>query len=189
MRDAGGRAARGLVRHRRARRANCLAQDAEFDRANAEDDRVSDFLGEARLGGRVPDVRTWTAETPELYDLTVRLHRADGTVADTSRQRIGFRDVEIVGRDLLVNGERIFVRGVNRHDFHPLTGRTVSHDDMRADLVLLKRFGFNAIRTSHYPNDPALLRPRRRARPLRGRRGGHRVATTTPTRSPTTPAI
>ncbi|MFD9316484.1 glycoside hydrolase family 2 TIM barrel-domain containing protein [Streptomyces sp. NPDC060053] len=133
-----------------------LAQDAEFDLLNAEDERVSAFLGEARLHARVPEVRTWTAETPELYGLTVRLHRADGTVADASRHRIGFRDVAIAGRDLLVNGERIFIRGVNRHDFHPLTGRTVSYDDMRADLVLLKRFGFNAIRTAHYPNDPAL---------------------------------
>jgi beta-galactosidase len=133
-----------------------LTQDEEFDRANAEDERVSAFLGEARLLTTVPGVRTWTAETPELYGLTVRLHRADGTVADTSRHRIGFRDVEIAGRDLLVNGERIYIRGVNRHDFHPLTGRTVSYDDLRADLVLLRRFGFNAIRTSHYPNDPAL---------------------------------
>lgn len=133
-----------------------LTQDREFDRANAEDDRVSDFLGEARIHATVPDVRTWNAETPELYGLTVRLHRADGTIADTSRHRVGFRDVEIVGRDLLVNGERVFIRGVNRHDFHPLTGRTVSYEDMRADLVLLKRFGFNAVRTSHYPNDPAL---------------------------------
>lgn len=133
-----------------------LTQDAEFDRFNAEDERVSDFLGEARLRTVVADVRTWNAETPELYSLTVRLHRADGTVADTSRHRTGFRDVEITGRDLLVNGERIFVRGVNRHDFHPLTGRTVSYDDMRADLITLKRFGFNAIRTSHYPGDPAL---------------------------------
>ncbi|MFI5550250.1 glycoside hydrolase family 2 TIM barrel-domain containing protein [Streptomyces sp. NPDC051738] len=133
-----------------------LTQDTELDRANVEDERVSDFLGEARLLTTVPEVRTWNAETPELYDLTVRLHRADGTVADTSRHRIGFRDVEIVGRDLLVNGERVFIRGVNRHDFHPLTGRTVSYDDMRADLVVLKRFGFNAIRTAHYPNDPAL---------------------------------
>jgi beta-galactosidase len=133
-----------------------LTQDSEFDRVNTEDDRVSDFLGEARVHTVVPDVRTWNAETPELYDLTVRLHRADGTVADSSRHRVGFRDVEIAGRDLLVNGERVFVRGVNRHDFHPLTGRTLSYEDMRADLVLLKRFGFNAIRTSHYPNDPAL---------------------------------
>ncbi|WP_413759699.1 glycoside hydrolase family 2 TIM barrel-domain containing protein [Streptomyces sp. MMBL 11-3] len=133
-----------------------LTQDTEFDRLNAEDMRVSDFFGEARLRTVVPDVRPWTAETPELYDLAVRLHRADGSVADTSHHRTGFRDVEIVGRDLLVNGERIYVRGVNRHDFHPLTGRTVTAEDMRADLVLLKRFGFNAVRTSHYPNDPAL---------------------------------
>ncbi|MFF3935840.1 glycoside hydrolase family 2 TIM barrel-domain containing protein [Streptomyces phaeofaciens] len=133
-----------------------LAQDTAFDRANAEDERVSAFLGEARLRTRVPEVRPWTAETPELYGLTVRLHRADGTVADTSRHRIGFRDVEVVGRDLLINGERVYIRGVNRHDFHPLTGRTVSYDDLRADLVLLKRFGFNAIRTAHYPGDPAL---------------------------------
>ncbi|MGJ5751898.1 beta-galactosidase [Streptomyces puniciscabiei] len=133
-----------------------LLQDGEFDRAAIEDERVSDFLGEARLRTTVPHVRTWNAETPELYDLTVRLHRPDGTVADTSRHRIGFRDVGIAGRDLLVNGERVFIRGVNRHDFHPLTGRTVSYEDMRADLVLLKRFGFNAIRTSHYPGDPAL---------------------------------
>ncbi|GHJ41883.1 glycoside hydrolase family 2 TIM barrel-domain containing protein [Streptomyces sp. TS71-3] len=133
-----------------------LTQDAEFDRVNAEDERVSDFLGEARLHTTVADVRAWNAETPELYDLAVRLHRPDGTVADASHHRIGFRDVEIAGRDLLINGERVFIRGVNRHDFHPLTGRTPSGDDMRADLVLLKRFGFNAIRTSHYPNDPAL---------------------------------
>ncbi|OQD56224.1 beta-galactosidase [Streptomyces phaeoluteigriseus] len=133
-----------------------LTRDTGFDRLNAQDERVSAFLGEARLHTRVPEVRTWNAETPELYGLTVRLHRADGTVADTSRHRVGFRDVEIVGRDLLINGERVLVRGVNRHDFHPLTGRTVSYDDMRADLVLLKRFGFNAIRTAHYPNDPTL---------------------------------
>ncbi|MER6014358.1 glycoside hydrolase family 2 TIM barrel-domain containing protein [Streptomyces bluensis] len=133
-----------------------LAQDTEFDRRNAEDERVSDFLGEARLRATVRDVRTWTAETPELYGLTVRLHRADGSVADTSTHRVGFREVEIRGRDLLLNGERVYLRGVNRHDFHPLTGRTVSYDDMRADLVTLKRFGFNALRTAHYPNDPTL---------------------------------
>ncbi|MHC5905704.1 glycoside hydrolase family 2 TIM barrel-domain containing protein [Streptomyces sp. S6] len=132
-----------------------LDRDTELDRFNVAEDRVSGFLGEARLNARVPDVRPWSAETPVLYGLTVRLHRADGSVADVSRHRVGFRDVAIVGRDLLVNGVRVFLRGVNRHDFHPLTGRTVTYDDMRADLALLKRFNFNAVRTSHYPNDPA----------------------------------
>ncbi|GAQ53979.1 glycoside hydrolase family 2 TIM barrel-domain containing protein [Streptomyces acidiscabies] len=132
-----------------------LTQDAELDRFNEEDGRVSAFLGEVRLNHQVTGVQPWSAETPVLYDLAVRLHRADGSVADVSRHRVGFRDVEIVGRDLLVNGVRVFLRGVNRHDFHPLTGRTVSYEDMRADLALLKRFNFNAVRTSHYPNDPA----------------------------------
>ncbi|MFJ8007258.1 glycoside hydrolase family 2 TIM barrel-domain containing protein [Streptomyces fagopyri] len=134
-----------------------LTQDQEFERFKEEDGRVSDFLGEARLGTVVADARPWTAETPALHPLTVRLHRADGSVADTSHHRVGFREVEIRGRDLLLNGERVYIRGVNRHDFHPLTGRTVSYEDMRADLVTLKRFGFNAIRTAHYPNDPSLL--------------------------------
>jgi len=56
-----------------------------------------------------------------------------------------------------VNGARIFVRGLNRHDFDQHTGRVLSVESMRADLVLMKQFGFNAVRTSHYPNDPAFL--------------------------------
>jgi beta-galactosidase len=123
----------------------------------ADPDRVSDFLGEARLRGSVPAVRTWTAETPHLYGLDIRLHHPDGTVADESHHRVGFRTVEIAGADLLLNGVRVYLRGVNRHDFHPLTGRVVTPEDMRADLCLLKAYGFNAIRTSHYPPDPALL--------------------------------
>ena len=71
--------------------------------------------------------------------------------------QVGFRRVEIVGLDLLVNGARVFLRGVNRHDFDQHTGRVVSPESMRADLVLMKQFGFNAVRTSHYPNDPAFL--------------------------------
>ena len=61
------------------------------------------------------------------------------------------------GLDLLVNGARVFIRGVNRHDFDQHTGRVLSVESMRADLVLMKQFGFNAVRTSHYPNDPAFL--------------------------------
>ena len=110
----------------------------------------------ASVSTNVPGVRRWSAETPELYDLQIRLNRADGAVADETRFRIGFRDVRIDGPDLLVNGARVLIRGVNRHDFDPVTGRVVSADDMRADLETMKRFGFNAVRTSHYPNDPVL---------------------------------
>ena len=61
------------------------------------------------------------------------------------------------GGDLLINGRRILIHGVNRHDFDQHTGRVISRETMRADLVLMKQFGFNAVRTSHYPNDPAFL--------------------------------
>jgi beta-galactosidase len=71
--------------------------------------------------------------------------------------QVGFRRVDIDGLDLLINGRREYIRGVNRHDFDQHTGRVVSIESMRADLVLMKRFGFNAVRTSHYPNDPAFL--------------------------------
>jgi beta-galactosidase len=106
---------------------------------------------------RVPGVKHWSAETPALYPLTVTLRSPDGEAVEVARLRIGFRRVEIRGLDLLINGARVYFRGMNRHDFDPVTGRVVSEASMRADLVLLKQFGFNAVRTSHYPNDPAFL--------------------------------
>lgn len=134
-----------------------LEVDDEPASLAAERRLVSSWRGAAWLRASVPDVLPWSAEVPNLYSLTVRLLDPSGEVVDSSTQRIGFRDVRVAGKDLLVNGERVFVRGVNRHDFHPLTGRVVTRDDIRADLVTMKRFGFNAVRTSHYPNDPALL--------------------------------
>ena len=134
-----------------------LAVDAAFLAEAVATERISTFAGRTRLAGTVPQVRTWTAETPELYDLTVCLHGPGGAVVDEARLRIGFRRIEIDGVDLLCNGVRVFIRGVNRHDFHPRTGRVLSAADLRADLETIKRFGFNAVRTSHYPNDPALL--------------------------------
>ena len=68
---------------------------------------------------------------------------------------VGFRSIEIRDRTLLINGAPVLIRGVNRHDFDPDTGRVVTVEQMRADLVLMKQFGFNAVRTSHAPNDPA----------------------------------
>ncbi len=81
----------------------------------------------------------------------------DGGAVERATYRIGFRRVEIVGNDLLVNGVRVMIRGVNRHDFDPRFGRTIAPERFREDLTTMKRFGFNAVRTSHYPNDPALL--------------------------------
>jgi beta-galactosidase/beta-glucuronidase len=114
-------------------------------------------VGQVTLRADVAGVRPWSSELPILYPLVVTLRSPAGTVVEELEVRVGFRRVEIVGLDLLINGRRVFIRGVNRHDFDRHTGRAISRDDMRADLVQMKRFGFNAVRTSHYPNDPAFL--------------------------------
>lgn len=103
------------------------------------------------------EVDPWSAETPALYDLTVELRDADGQTVDATTLRVGFRRVEVVGRDLLVNGRRILVQGVNRHDVDPRTGRVMTEARLRAELSLMKSFSINAVRTAHYPNDPRLL--------------------------------
>lgn len=103
------------------------------------------------------EVTPWSAEMPNLYQLQISLIGPSGTVVEATQIPIGFRRVEISGRDLLINGERVWIQGVNRHDFDPLTGRTVTREQLRQQLSQLKRFNINAIRTSHYPNDPMFL--------------------------------
>jgi beta-galactosidase len=135
----------------------------EMSREDAESwPRVYDRLapppnGLVALQAKVPAVEPWSAENPRLYQVTVHLLAPSGDIADEASYRLGFRRVEINGLDLLINGARVFIRGVNRHDFDRETGRVVSVESMRADLVQMKQFGFNAVRTSHYPNDPAFL--------------------------------
>ena len=104
-----------------------------------------------------PNIQAWSAENPVLYPLTIQLKDPKGKVVESFVQQIGFRSVKIVGHDLLVNGQPVIIYGMNRHDFHPQTGRVLTKEDIRNDLLTLKRFNFNAVRTSHYPNDPALL--------------------------------
>ncbi|HEX2807771.1 MAG TPA: glycoside hydrolase family 2 TIM barrel-domain containing protein, partial [Kineosporiaceae bacterium] len=111
-------------------------------------------MGRLLLTATVPAVAAWSPEAPRLYLLSLTLHAPDGTVVEGTQYRIGFRTVHVVGNDLLVNGIRFLFRGINRHDFDPLGGRVVTDDGLREDLLVMKRFGFNALRTSHYPNDP-----------------------------------
>jgi beta-galactosidase len=105
----------------------------------------------------VPGVEPWSAERPHRYPLRVVLREPTGAIAEETTVWVGFRRVEIDGLDLRINGTRVFIRGVNRHDFDQHTGRVISVESMRSDLVVTKQFGFNAVRTSHYPNDPAFL--------------------------------
>lgn len=118
---------------------------------------VSGPAGTATLDLPELDVQPWSAERPQLYDVVVQLLDEDHRVVDSVALRVGFRTVKVEGRDLLVNGERVLIQGVARHDLDPRTGRVITRERMVAELSLLKRFNVNAIRTAHYPNDPEFL--------------------------------
>ena len=100
-------------------------------------------------------IECWSAERPKLYDLTLRLLSADGEQIDMRACKIGFRTVKIRNDGaLLINGKRLVVHGVNRHDFSQENGRTVTREEMLQDVLTMKRLNVNAVRTSHYPNNP-----------------------------------
>ena len=98
--------------------------------------------------------RAWSAEDPQLYTLVISLLDPEGRPLEHVSLRVGFRRIEIRGRELRVNGRPILIRGVNRHDHHETRGKAVTREDMLEDVLLMKRFNINAVRTAHYPNDP-----------------------------------
>jgi beta-galactosidase len=99
----------------------------------------------------------WSAEKPVLYTLVLSLKDADGNTVDARSVKVGFREVETKNGVLLINGEPVKLYGVNRHDHDHLRGKSVTREDMEQDVTLMKLFNFNAVRTSHYPNDPYFL--------------------------------
>lgn len=102
----------------------------------------------------VENPKAWSAEEPYLYQLEVKLIDVEGEKIQTIRQKTAFRTVEIKDAQLLVNGKAVMIRGVNRHDFDPELGRTVSREQMEEDILLMKKHNINAVRTAHYPNHP-----------------------------------
>jgi beta-galactosidase len=107
------------------------------------------------LSASVPRVNGWTAETPYLYTLVVGFTGPDGE--EWTRQRVGFRRVEVKNRQMLVNGRPILVNGVNVHDHDDTTGKAISRERVLQDVRLIKQCNMNAVRTSHYPKDPHFL--------------------------------
>lgn len=102
----------------------------------------------------VKEPRQWSAEVPNLYRLVVALETNDGVLVEAEAYDIGFRSVEIKNGLLLVNGKVVLIRGTNRHEFHQDRGQAVRPEDMLQDVLLMKRYNFNAVRASHYPNHP-----------------------------------
>ncbi|HWK06820.1 MAG TPA: glycoside hydrolase family 2 TIM barrel-domain containing protein [Puia sp.] len=95
----------------------------------------------------------WSAEVPNLYTVRVKLLDENGKIAEIIPQRIGFRKIIIKDGLLWVNGRHIWIKGINRHEFDPVTGQVISHESMLRDIRLMKAYNINAVRTSHYPND------------------------------------
>ncbi len=102
----------------------------------------------------IPEVLSWTAETPRLYSLFFTLKKPNGEVLEVISEKIGFRTVEMKNGQLLVNGRPIYIKGVNRHEHEPATGHVVTMEMMEKDILRMKELNINAVRTSHYPNDP-----------------------------------
>jgi len=100
------------------------------------------------------EIQPWSAEIPKLYELQVQLLDATGQQVDGTRLKIGFRTSEIKNGQLLINGQPVLLKGVNRHEHDPVNGHVVTEESMMADIRDFKKYNINAVRTSHYPNDP-----------------------------------
>jgi len=100
--------------------------------------------------------KKWSPDEPNLYRLVLTLYDKDNRLLEAKTCQVGFRTIAFSPQDgkLLVNGRTTYLYGVNRHDHHPERGKALTREDMEADIRQIKQFNFNAIRTSHYPNDP-----------------------------------
>ncbi len=105
------------------------------------------------FAAKLPGVRPWTAETPNLYTVLITHRNSSGQVVESIVHRVGFRTLEVKGGLFLVNGKAIKFKGVNRHEHDMYTGKVVTRASMIQDIRLMKCYNINAVRCSHYPND------------------------------------
>ncbi len=103
---------------------------------------------------KIRSPKKWSAENPNLYDLTLSILDAEGECIQAIATKIGFRTSEIKDGKFLINGEYVLVKGVNRHEHSAKNGHVISEEEMIQDIKLMKKFNINAVRSSHYPNDP-----------------------------------
>ncbi|MBN1351863.1 chitobiase/beta-hexosaminidase C-terminal domain-containing protein [candidate division KSB1 bacterium] len=108
----------------------------------------------ARLQAMIQNPQKWSAEKPHLYQVIMVLRNEKNAITDVRQTSFGFRKIELKNSQLYLNGASILLKGVNRHEHHPVYGRHVPVETMLQDILLMKRFNINAVRTSHYPNDP-----------------------------------
>ncbi len=102
----------------------------------------------------IKNIKPWSAENPNLYTLTISLKDSNDVLLECTSHQLGFRTIELKNGQLLVNGQPILFKGVNRHEHDPQFGHVMSKEMMLKDVQLMKQFNINAVRTSHYPDDP-----------------------------------
>ncbi|MEM3860094.1 MAG: glycoside hydrolase family 2 TIM barrel-domain containing protein [Candidatus Micrarchaeaceae archaeon] len=106
---------------------------------------------------KVMNPKKWSAEYPNLYTLVLNLKDSEGKVIESEGCKVGFRKFELKDNLMMINGRTIKFKGVDRHEFDPRTGKHVPFETMIKDITLMKQLNINAVRTSHYPNDPLWL--------------------------------
>ncbi len=109
------------------------------------------------LKGTVKNPKKWSAEFPNLYTLVLTIKNDKGEVIESRSCKVGFREIDIKGGELHINGKSVLLYGVNRHDHNHKTGKVIDEATMLKDVQLMKQLNFNAVRTSHYPNNPRWL--------------------------------
>ena len=112
---------------------------------------VRDGAGVASFEKTFASVRQWSAEIPNLYQLNLILRDEQGGVIEAIKQDVGFRTIEIKDAQLLVNGQYVYLKGVNLHEHHDVNGHVMDEETMLKDILLMKSNNLNAVRTSHYP--------------------------------------
>ncbi|WP_417939464.1 glycoside hydrolase family 2 TIM barrel-domain containing protein [Flavobacterium sp. RS13.1] len=120
---------------------------------------VSPRLDKVRFGFFQETIKNplkWSAEKPNLYTLVMTLKNPDGSISEVKTLKIGFRSIEFSKENgkMLINGKETYVYGVNHHGHHSTRGEAVNHQDLEEDVKLMKKFNFNFVRTSHFPEDP-----------------------------------
>ncbi|MGI5947796.1 MAG: glycoside hydrolase family 2 TIM barrel-domain containing protein [Lachnospiraceae bacterium] len=100
----------------------------------------------------IPDAVLWNCENPYLYQLELTVCNSEGEIVEIVPYKTGFRRFEIKDKIMLLNGKRLIINGVNRHEWNPRRGRSITEEDMRKDMAVLKKNNINAVRTCHYPN-------------------------------------
>ncbi len=115
---------------------------------------IDSDINTAAFSGSISKVAKWSAESPALYDFVITAKDENGKLLGVTGSKIGFRKVEMKNAQLLVNGMPVLFKGTNRHEHDDVEGHVISKESMIKDIKLMKLFNINAVRTSHYPNDP-----------------------------------